>query len=52
LKGETLELWQKLCAQAATEQDPVKLLELIHDINRLLDEKETRLQKQQSTGAS
>ena len=51
LKGETLEVWQKLCSQAATEQDPARLLELINEINRLLDEKEKRLQKQQGATA-
>jgi hypothetical protein len=28
LKGEKLELWRTLCAQAALEQDPKKLVEL------------------------
>jgi hypothetical protein len=43
MKGETAELWRKLCEQAAVEQDPEKLLELASEINRLLDEKEARL---------
>ncbi len=40
------ESWQTLCAQAAKEQDPQRLLELIQEINKLLDEKEARLKKQ------
>ena len=43
MKGEKLEEWQKLCALAAVEQDHEKLLELVKEINRLLDEKEKRL---------
>jgi hypothetical protein len=43
LKGETGELWRKLCEEAATEQDHEKLIELAKEINRLLDEKEQRL---------
>jgi hypothetical protein len=32
-----------LCEQAALEQDPEKLMELVSEINRLLEEKEKRL---------
>jgi hypothetical protein len=31
------ERWRQLCAQAAVEQDPKKLLELVKEINRLLE---------------
>jgi hypothetical protein len=34
-----------LCEQAANEQVPKKLMELVAEITRLLDEKETRLKK-------
>ena len=34
----------ELCAQAAIEQDPAKLLVLVKEISRLLEEKEQRLQ--------
>jgi len=37
------ELWLQLCEQAAAEQDPTRLLELVKEIERLLSEKETRL---------
>jgi hypothetical protein len=35
--------WRQLCEQAAFEQDPDKLLELVREINRKLEEKEKRL---------
>jgi hypothetical protein len=38
--GET---WVALCAQAAVEQDPKRLLELVSEINRLLDARKKRL---------
>ena len=41
------EQWQKLCALAAVEQDPKKLLELTAEINRLLEQKEKRLVMEQ-----
>ena len=44
MQGETGELWRVLCAQAAVEQDPEKLVELTTEINRLLDEKNQRVQ--------
>lgn len=44
MKGATRERWQLLCEQAAVEQDPEKMLTLIAEINRLLSEKEERLQ--------
>jgi len=43
MKGETGERWKELCAEAAIEQDPQRLLELVKEINRLLEEKEARL---------
>ena len=43
MKGEKKEIWMQLCEQAAVEQDPDKLMDLIKQINQLLDEKERRL---------
>jgi hypothetical protein len=43
VKGETGERWRKLCEQAAIEQDSDRLIELIKEINRLLEEKKERL---------
>jgi hypothetical protein len=43
MQGKKRERWEDLCAQAADEQDPEKLLELVKEINQLLEEKEQRL---------
>jgi len=43
MQGENYERWVKVCAQAAVEQDPKKLLALAEEIDRLLEEKEWRL---------
>ena len=43
MKGEKREIWMHLCEQAAVEQDPDKLMDLIRHINQLLEEKELRL---------
>jgi hypothetical protein len=40
---ENEERWKQLCEQAAKEQDPGKLMELIAEINRLLAAKDKRL---------
>ena len=45
MKGETKRHWTELCELAANEQNPQKLLELVKEINRLLIEKEQRLNK-------
>ena len=41
--GDNRESLRELCEQASVEQDPDKLLELIKEINRLLEEKQGRL---------
>ena len=43
MKGEKREIWMHLCEQAAVEQDPDELIDLIKQINQLLEEKELRL---------
>lgn len=43
MQEKTKPLWFTLCEQAAVEQDPVRLLELVQEINRLLEEKEQML---------
>ena len=45
MQGKNQKRWQELCAQAAVEQDPAKLLELVKEINRLLAEKQDRLER-------
>ena len=44
------ERWRELCAQAAVEEDPEKLMELVTEITRLLEEEQERAKsrKQQS----
>ena len=34
--------WRELCAQAAVEQDPEKLMQLVTEITRLLGEQQER----------
>jgi len=48
VQGETRDRWLVLCEQAATEQDPHTLMELIREINCLLEEKEQRLREQRA----
>jgi hypothetical protein len=50
LQGKTKERWLELCEQAADEQEPGKLLELISEINRLLQEKEDHLKRRSNSG--
>jgi hypothetical protein len=52
MQGENAERWRMLCERAATEQDPVRLMELVREINRLLEEKEQRLQELRSDKTS
>jgi hypothetical protein len=40
---ENTERWMELCAQAAVEQDPQKLMELVNEILASLEQKERRL---------
>ena len=44
MQGEDLEKWQKLCQVAVEEHDHLRLMELIREIDRMLLEKELRLQ--------
>lgn len=45
MQGKVKEEWMQLCEQAALEQDSGKLVELVVEINRMLDEKEQRLKR-------
>jgi hypothetical protein len=47
MEGKTKERWMYFCEQAAVEQDPDKLLQLVEKINQMLEEKENRLQRAQ-----
>lgn len=46
MKGKTKEHWMELCEQAACEQDPDRLIELVQEIDQMLAEKETRLKRE------
>lgn len=52
MQGPVKERWQILCEQAANEQDPQKLLELVREINQLLDDKQKRLNAARRPGVS
>ena len=43
MNSDSKERWMQLCEQAAVEQDPKKLLELVAEINRVLEKREDRL---------
>lgn len=47
MQGKVRERWMELCERAAVEQDSEKLMSLVQRINRMLDEKEDRLKRQQ-----
>jgi hypothetical protein len=46
MRDQNRERWKELCEQAASEQDPEKLLELTAETDRLLSEKNDRLEGQ------
>ena len=48
MQGKTKERWVELCEQAATEQDEIRLMQLVQEINKLLIEKEERLAVQRA----
>jgi hypothetical protein len=43
MQGKETERWLELCEQASTEQDPIRLSELVEEVERLLQEKQERL---------
>ncbi len=43
--------WRELCKAASHEQDPIKLLDLIRQINLALSQQRTRLQESQPRNA-
>ena len=46
MENKTKERWLALCEQAANEQDTAKLYALVQEINRLLEEKRLRLDRE------
>jgi hypothetical protein len=51
MNGEAGERWRALCEQAAVEQDPDRLLQLILEITHLLEIKEQRLKLEREAQA-
>jgi len=45
---ENTERWMELAKLAATEQDPIKMLELVREVNELLEKKQKRLNREES----
>jgi hypothetical protein len=43
MQGKVREHWMELCEKATLEQDSEKLMALVQEINRMLDDKEDRL---------
>ena len=43
MQGQQKERWEELCELAEQEQNPERLMELVVEINRLLEQKEQRL---------
>lgn len=41
--GEARENWRRVCERIEVEQDPRKLLELVQELNRLLEQKMSRV---------
>lgn len=48
MEGKNGERWELLCKLAAQEQDPNKLIELATAIDRMLGEKQERLERRRS----
>src|SRR5215831_1394439 len=40
---QSKERWMELCEQASKEQDPAKLLSLVEEINRLLEQRDLKI---------
>ena len=49
MQSQMKERWLLLCEQAATEQDPTKLMALIEEVNRLLESEENRRREARRT---
>jgi hypothetical protein len=51
IQGKVKDEWMQMCEQATIEQASERLVTLITEINRMLDEKEQRLKSGKSTKA-
>ena len=52
MQGENEERWMQLCRDAISERDPDKLMQIMEQINRMLENKEQRLKEQRINGQS
>jgi hypothetical protein len=52
MQGKRREEWMELCAQAAAEQDPERLLLLVQRINDMLEAKQARLNQKYADAGS
>jgi hypothetical protein len=48
MNSEHKQEWMRLCEMASKEQDPEKLMELVRQITRLLEERETAIKARTS----
>jgi hypothetical protein len=51
MNSEHKQEWMRLCEMASKEQDPEKLMELVRQITRLLEERETAIKARNSDKA-
>ncbi|MFL6305850.1 MAG: hypothetical protein ACJ713_07310 [Candidatus Sulfotelmatobacter sp.] len=52
MSSEQKQEWMRLCELASKEQDPEKLMELVREITRLLEERETAIKAKRTTSDS
>ena len=52
MSSEQKQEWMRLCELASKEQDPEKLMELVREITRLLEQREAALKAKKSTSES
>ncbi len=43
MQGEEAERWRELCAAIAEEKDHERLLKMVEELNRLLEQRESRM---------
>jgi len=48
MQGQVKEDWMQLCEQIAVEKDTERLIKLARELNRMLCEKEERLERERS----
>jgi hypothetical protein len=52
MSSEHKQEWMRLCELASKEQDPEKLMELVREITRLLEQREMAIKAKKSTSES